>query len=355
MKKITFFVGAMGRGGAERVVSVLSNYLCKKYSIDIVCVLHNINEYTLDKRISVTNLSKDELSISNLIKTTFDIRKYIKKNQPDIIIPFLTKINVLVCIALIGLTKNYCLIQSERIDPTISHNRNRITQFLINWGLKKADIIVFQTKRALNFYKNILKANTVIIENPIYMPFERTFPENKIIITAGRLVEQKNHKLLIDSFAEVAKDYPEYQLHIYGEGPLRGKLQKQIDDLDLSGQVFLKGNKLDYLESLAKSQIFVLSSNFEGLSNALLEAMVLGLPCISTNCSGSDEIIVNEKNGLLVPIGDKESMKEAIRKLLKDESLRNFIGNNAHMSSKKYRVENIIKKWEDILDSSQNI
>lgn len=112
--------------------------------------------------------------------------------------------------------------------------------------------------------------------------------------------------MLIRAFAKIASKYPDYTLFIYGEGPLRRDLESLIKTLHLGNQVFLQGFKKNIHELISDAEFFILSSDFEGLSNALLEAMCMGIPCITTNVSGIDEVIHDKINGVLVSPGDEE-------------------------------------------------
>lgn len=142
---------------------------------------------------------------------------------------------------------------------------------------------------------------------------ERT-PVRGEIVTCGRLTEQKNHKLLIDAFAEVQKIYPFATLKIYGEGVLREKLQNQIDSLNLNEKVFLMGATNDVAKALQTADLFVLSSDYEGMPNALMEAMAAGVPCISTDCpcGGPRELFGEDASDKLVPCNDSAQLAEAI-------------------------------------------
>ena len=149
-----------------------------------------------------------------------------------------------------------------------------------------------------------------IIPNPIIVNAYRVNPDRNKIVTVGSLKEQKNQQLLIDAMSDVLLDHPTAKLTIYGEGPLRGSLEKQIAELCIEKSVLLPGQKNDIHEEIKNALFFVLSSDYEGLSNALLETMMMVIPCISTDCAGSDEYIENQINGLLVPVKNKAALVE---------------------------------------------
>ena len=170
------------------------------------------------------------------------------------------------------------------------------------------------------------------------------------IVSVGRLDAQKNQKMLIDAFAKMKEKFPNYKLYIYGEGSLRTQLSKQIKMLGLSGNVILKGNVLDIHSQIADASMFVLSSNYEGLSNALLEAMMMGLPCISTNCAGSDEVIVDGINGVLVPVGNVDALSAAMIKIADDKSFAHRIGLVARNTAEVFKTENVMEQWISVIE-----
>lgn len=346
MKKIVFLVSSMGRGGAERVVSNLSDYYIKRgWQVDICMLLHNIIEYELNSKVNVVDLSYENSNkIIGKIKMLFTLRLYIKNSSASVFVPFLAKISVLFMLARLGIKlKNSRVVSSERIDPyTVKYSR--MLRFLINRAFLLSDVIIFQTEKAKSFYNRKIQDKSVIIGNPIQINIKREQPE-KDIISAGRLVPQKNHKSLVNAFARISKKFPEYQLHIYGEGVLRNELEEQIFSLKIQDKVFLKGVSIEYLSKLAKAEIFVLSSNYEGFSNALLEALLLGVPCISSDCAGSSEVIKDHENGLLYSVGNEFELETKLEELLLNKPLQLKLSKNAQRLSKDYGINNIIFKW----------
>ena len=186
--------------------------------------------------------------------------------------------------------------------------------------------------------------------NPVLVTVVNNILENTMeISTAGRLVPQKNHALLIEAIALVAKKYPEIQCNIYGEGELRWKLEQIIQEHNLKKNVHLLGNKTDINKWIAQSSIFVLSSEYEGLSNALVEAMMLGKACITTDYPGANEVIENGKNGIVVPRGDCTRLSEAIELLLNNENTRKYLSENAKKTSAIYQPLRVIQAWEFLI------
>jgi len=262
-------------------------------------------------------------------------------------VAFTARINVMTLLACLGLKTK--IVISERNDPR-HDGRGFITNLLTKILYPLADGIVFQTNRAKVYFSDKIQKKSRIIPNPIEVTAKASDNTEKKIVSVGRLASQKNQMMLIDAFYNVLKKYPDYTLYIYGEGNLRQKLTERIEELGLSHKVFLPGNILNLHEKIADAQVFALSSDYEGLSNALLEAMTMGLPCVSTNCAGADEYIENEKNGLLVPVGDTVAMEKALLYMIENPQNRVMMGNEAKKSSQNFSSENILKVWHSIID-----
>lgn len=347
MRKISFFIGSMGKGGAERVISILANYyVTHGYEVDIIVLLANKVEYKLNEKINIVDFSSNQSRMLSTLSWLSKIRTYVKKEKPYKIISFVGRINLLVLCACLGLKIDiYC---SERNDP-LHDGRNKLLVKLIElfYLTKNCKKIIFQTRYIQNCFSKDVKDKSIIIYNPIEVTVKRKLPVKKIV-TAGRLVEQKNQMLLIEAFGDVAKKYPDYKLYIYGEGPLREDLSKKIREEHLEDKVFLPGNVDNIHEIISDAKMFVLSSKFEGLSNALLEAMLLGIPCISTRVSGIEEIIIDGETGLLVK--DKEQLINAIKSLIKDQEKYNYIVCNSELLKDKFSLNTIIKQWNLCMD-----
>ncbi len=350
MKKVVFITGAMGRGGAERVISILGNYYASLgWNVSILMLLHSNIDYALDKKIQVIDLSDDaKRAVTRIPALIKNVRKYIKNNKPDVVVSFMGAIALISGLACKGLKVKH--ITSERNDPS-EENVNPIFQKIRNNIYATCSACVLQTKRVYQYFPKKVQKNSVIIPNPVSV--ERYAKDEKAhkIVTAGRLEPQKNQQMLIEAFAEINKKHPEYFLEIFGEGKLKEALQQKICELNLSDKVFLKGNVLNIHEQIADAEIFVLPSNFEGLSNALLEAMMMGLACISTNCAGSDEAITDGENGILINTGDTKGLINAMKLLISNKGLSKKIAENAKKTAKNYYVDNVVEQWRKVIEN----
>ena len=352
--KLLFCITAMTKGGAERVMSIIANELVKENEVTIVCLANKEIEYKLDQRINIEFLDKKKRS-KNLIIVNYNryskLKDYIHKNCPDIIISFLP-VPSLLC----SMVKNKTpLIICERNDP-----QKEFSSWLIRNLMKclypKANGFVFQTNEQMQYFSDKIQKKAVVIFNPLkdeFLEINREIKKENTIISVGRLVEQKNHKLLIEAFSDICKKYTEYKLKIYGEGPLREELQKRINDLNMADKILLCGVTNDIKTELNKAKIFVMSSNYEGMPNALNEAMAMGLAVISTNCpcGGPREVIQNGVNGLLIKVNDKKELTDKIEELITNDEKIQLMGEEAEKIKYKLCSDNIIKKWKEYINN----
>lgn len=347
-KKIAFIIGSMRRGGAERVISILANdYADRGWEVQIITLLDNRNDYVLKDSINVINITDNSKSrIQQLPIWLIELRRVFKKFDPDVIVSFIARINILSLISSLGLNKKVTI--SERNDPK-SDGRTLIVKMATYILYPLSEAIVFQTNWARSCFPKYIQRKGVIIPNPVEIRVKATDKKENKIVAVGRLIEQKNHKLLINAFSKVLEVYPDYKLYIYGEGRLRNELTNQIKNLNLTNSIFLPGNVLNIHEKISDAKLFVLSSDYEGLSNALLEAMMMGIPCISTSCAGSNEIINDGENGLLVPIGSEEKLADAMELLILNQKLASQLSKEALKTSRVFDSKNIICKWEQIM------
>ncbi len=346
--KITFFIGSMGMGGAERVISHLSNHFSDLgWNVDIVLLLDNTVEYKLNDDVRIIDLhGKYKSYYKNILFWCKNIRKYLKTSKPDRVISFVGRINALVLFASFGLKNT--IIVSERNDPQ-NDGRSKLMLKICDLLYKRASTVIFQTKYQENCFSNSLKNHSEIIPNPVTvksMPIER---EKNRVVTVGRLCAQKNQTMFIDAAHILQKDHKNLVFEIYGEGALKDELNERIDAWNLTGAVRLMGNKTNIHDCINSATMFVLTSLYEGASNVLIEAMMLGLPCICTAYPGADEIISDGYNGILVPQNDSMALAEKIEFLLNDSFACKRLSEGAINSSQKYMSENVLKKWEDVI------
>mgnify|MGYP004491286705 CR=1 FL=1 len=355
--KIMMFIPSLLPGGAERVMSTVANYMVKEDDVEILMLNEMEPFYDLSEKIVVKNVTtakRFEGIIGSIIFLFAEFRRRkdfiheVETYQPDIILSFLNTTNLIVLSAKYRV-KTIPIVVSERNDPNLY---NKILRTVISNIYPKADLIICQGSKVASYYKS-KRGKTVVIPNPINISSIGDYHEQreKKIVSVGRLIEVKNHKLLINAFKKISEEYPDYILEIYGEGELRNELERLIETLDIADRVFLRGNKKNVMQYIDTAQCFVLTSNYEGFPNVLLEAMASGLPVISTDFPTgiAYDLIENGINGYVVPVGDEDKLVDAIRNVLKSKELQSKMGKSNLYVRELYSEEIICRKWKDTL------
>lgn len=346
MKKITFFIGSMGRGGAERVISILANHYAQQgWHVEIVMLLKNSVEYELSREIVLVDLSGSITSyVQNAVSWLTQIRYYLKKNRPDRVVSFVARINALVLTAALGL--NLRIVVSERNDPR-NDGRSAAMQQYCNLIYRTAERIVFQTEYERKCFCKAVQRKGMVIPNPVNVQAKKAQGSGNLrIVTAGRLAPQKNHRMLVDSCALLKEGTRDFSCDIFGEGPCRKELSDYIHQRGMDGCVHLRGSVHDLHRQMASADIFVMTSDYEGLSNALIEAMMMGFACITTAYPGAEELIVHGENGLVVPCRNAQALAEAIAVLAEHPELAARYSENARQTAELFRAEHVLQKWE---------
>ena len=350
--KITFFIGHMGYGGAERVISLLANDYCRRgWDTDIVMLLSNDLAQKLEPGVRLVDLSLGGGSYGKrALRWLKEVRGYLEKEKPDCVVSFIGRINALVLTAALGM--KIPIVVSERNDPR-HDGRGKGMLAYCDALYRTARAVVFQTKAEQECFSDVVKSKGVIIPNPVSVEGAvRREQEGFHVVTAGRLAEQKNQKMLVDAMALVRREIPEAKCTIYGEGELRQELEGYVREKGLEDTVFLPGHALDIHEKIADASVFVLSSEYEGLPNALIEAMMLGIPCITTDYPGADEVMTDGVTGMIVPCRDAETLAQKLLLLARDGQLWKSLGENARIAAERYSLENVMGLWKWAIEAA---
>lgn len=295
----------------------------------------------------------EDLSRKNIITRIKSVRKVIKESDADVSISFLLDANVYNTMACIGLkTKSIICERSDPYKPR--YYKLKIFKPLFRF----ANGAVFQLKKVAEYYSNI-KGTTAIIPNPVTIssnvdlkPFKQ---REKQIVTVGRIaIEQKRNDIQIKAFALVHKKYPDYKLVIYGNSSNNDdkKLRQLIAELKLTDHVIMPGVVDNVQEKIKDSQIYLITSDYEGIPNSLIEAMVIGLPCISTDCrpGGASLLIQNKENGLLTPCNDYQAIADKICWLIEHPLEADKMGEKAKMIADKFSESIIASMWNKYIE-----
>lgn len=357
MKKILLYIDSLYLGGAQRVMSNLANYFIKE-GYDVVLVNEvkpdtNKKTYKISKE--VKRIYLEENSIRNFfyrqLKRVCSLRSIAQAERPDVILSFLGPTNVRMLVATIGL--NVKKVVSVRNDPYKEYGQG-LKKFFVRELFKLADGCVFQTSEAASYFSNSVQKSAKVIYNPVNEVFYKTQRKNikNEIVSIGRLQDQKNPMLLIEAFAIIANKYKDWKLCFCGEGELQLQLEERCKILGISNQVLFEGQISNVNEKLSSSAIYVLSSDYEGMPNALMEAMAVGVPCISTDCpcGGPRELIKNGEDGILVPVGDVSRMSEALEALIVNNDYSESLGEVAKLRALNFKFDKILKEWKEYLE-----
>ena len=361
MAKYLFYIDTIERtGGAQRVMAVLCEHFGKNNEIVLV------NDYIHDsKNVTDSLLTNENIKIiylSDTVKGNFvtknirrmkKLKKIILQEKPDLCLSFLGGCNLRMLLCM-GKKKGIRRIVSVRNDPDREYSHKRFFKNIVKSIFHRADGVVFQTEDASSYFDEKTKNKSVTIYNPVDEVFFKTknMEPKYDIVTLGRINQQKNHKLLIEAFDIFRKSHQNKKLHIFGIGPLKEELQKTVDDLDLTGSAIFEGSATNPELVLAQSEVFVLSSDYEGMPNALMEALASGVACVSTDCpcGGPKMLIEHGVNGLLVPCNDKDALAGAMETMA-DDSVRAEFKKKAKESAESFRTEKILDKWKSYFES----
>lgn len=357
--KIGFLIQSLTSGGAERACCETASRMVEiGEEAEIIMFDADNSFYSPAKGVSLIDMKLKEIPKGlsaaralGCIKRAFEIRKKVKSRNLDFLICMSTQMNSYGLIST-AFTKTKG-IGTERNNP-YKYKSGKLNAMLKKTSAVLLDGFVFQTYEIAEYYpKSVLKKGCVIqnaVFNPLVYEIEPCAERKKIICGVGRLSRQKRFDLLIKAFSAVYKDFPDYSLVIFGEGEERDELQNLIDSEGLTGCACLAGNDPEAIRKVAEGSVFVLSSDYEGMPNVLMEAMAVGTPCVSTRCKmGPEELIENGVNGLLADTGSADEIAGAIIKIISDRSLAERLSSESRKILETNNISSITDKWIDYL------
>ena len=377
MKRAVVFINSLSGGGAERVIATILSQLANECECYLVLMENNV-DYKIDERIKILYLNEkhDIGSFKKFIRlpfAAFKLAKIIKKYNFKQITSFLYRANYVNILS--NLFARHKVVISERIAPSAMYTgssfSSKVSKFLISL-YDKADLIISVSQAIkLDLIENFnITAKQVVIYN-LYDLEKIHFQSNeniginigkKSIITVGTLCDRKNQQLILRAFASI--DDKDYRLYLLGKGENESELKKLSINLGIENKTVFLGFDNNPYKYLSKCDIFVFGSNAEGFPNALVEAMACGCAVISTDCiSGPREIISPYSNiktrlngeielasfGILSPVQDVKSLTKAIDLMTKNDKLLKDYKQKAKERAIDFSVENIIKRYTDII------
>ena len=356
MSKLIVCTGTLAAGGAERVLSILSKPFADafeevQYVMWLDAKYPNIF-YDIDPRVRIVRMSKESGSTS-VWRQMIWFRQYVKKEKPDLVLSFMVMICFTVTVSL--LFSGIRQVVAERNDPRFF--KKKWLRRIINLSYLSSDVkgILMQTESNKKYFKNsTLYAKTSVIYNPLNIEARNVgaalnASKDDLVVSVGRLTIQKQQGVLLDAFARFHQSHPAYKLIIYGDGEMRESLLEQAERLGVKDFFKLPGRSKQVLRDILPAKIFVMTSLFEGMSNALAEAMCVGLPCISTKVSGATDLIQDGKNGLLAEVGDVDGISEKMNAIANNQELASQIASNATKIHELLDEERVSSKWIEYL------
>jgi len=377
---IVLVISSLAMGGAERNMSLMANYWVRHGRRVTLITFDSESEdfWSVDPAVNRVCLSLPACSTGPLqtlwrnLQRVIRLRRAIRRAKPDVVLSFLDVPNILTIIVCGSL--KIPAIAAERVDPGLGTS-GLVGRMLRRWIYPLAARVVTQTARAGANLTTRIRARTVVIPNPVIIEHaaraatprlggrrgdlliepavtaaaDATEAHRTRVIGVGRLEAQKRFDLLMRAFAIVKDRHREWRLDILGEGSLRPELEALRDELGLKDCVTLPGRISNVPAALRESDLFVLSSDFEGFPNALCEAMACGLPVIATDCpSGPREIIRDGFDGLLTPTGDAEALAVAMDRLMSSDAERERLGRRAVEVLERFGLEKVMGMWDDL-------
>ncbi len=359
--KLCFIVPRLTYSGAPKMLAWVANQMRQKgHTVEIVAFFSDEVGQPLAEGVSFHHLnicqSKNRIVRNTLgmLQTQWQLHSHIRQTKPDVVISFLDSVGY-VYLLLNKLFGRRKIVVSERVDPyqykgVLSKVRFRL--------MKLADGFVFQTDGAKNFFAGMLNGQGVVIPNPVTVSYQKTgkpcaySDRDNRIVTVGRLsLKQKRQDVLLEAFRIVRSKHPQMQLYIYGDGSDAHKIQTLIDGMGLQDAAILAGRTNQVEKDIYNARAFALTSDFEGIPNALIEAMSLGVPSISTDCSpgGAALLVKNGENAFLVDCADAQAIAEKLLILIEDQDISEAFACNGPKIAETFSEDKIASAWETYL------
>lgn len=351
-RSVVLVIWALGAGGAERIIINLANYWARRgWSVTLVSFERPGTRpyYPIDQRVDLQQLgtASGNPYFVNLARI-LALRRVVQARRPDVVISFLVKVNVLAALAVRGL--NVPLVVSERNNPQMQRV-HPIWSALRKATYRAASRVVAPSRGVLNSLTFVPHGRGRVIPNAVDAPQRPRRRRSANILAVGRLVPQKGFDLLLEAFAAIAPERPDWNLVIWGEGGERAALERRRDALGLTSRIRMPGVTATPGTWVEDGDVFVLSSRYESFGNVVAEAMAAGLAVVCFDCPwGPGEIVTHGVDGLLVPREDVGALAAALRQVTGDPALRERLGAAAQANIERFRPERILAEWDDLVE-----
>lgn len=361
-KKIAFYIGSLRKGGAERVFVNLAEYFRREgYRVVMVTQYQKEEEYDLPDGVEriLSEIGEEKVSSSrvlNFLRRLNKLHAIWKRQKPDLVLSCIGKNNFMAVVTTMGTkTKAVVSVVGEAKEEYPSRAMRVLADFLFS----RAAGVILQTERSRGFFCRKVGKKAVILPNslnPAFIGPRYEGVREKEIVSVGRMDANKNHEMQLRAFAALKDKYPEYTLVIYGDGELRAYIEETADKLGIAGRVSLPGVVPDVAARICRASLFLLTSYSEGVSNALIEALALGLPVIATDVpsGGTEELMRDGVNGLVIPAGDQAALEHAMDRLLSDPAYADRLGREAAKIQERLAPERVNPMWRDYFEEIIN-
>ncbi|WP_424940519.1 glycosyltransferase family 4 protein [Aliiroseovarius sp. S253] len=356
--RVLFIQGGFGTGGAEKVIAMIANHRVAQGDEVEVAAMRAPKDgtyynYSPDVRLTVLEPDVDMSAPANQMRRLRQVRRLIRDRKPDVVVSFLTKINVLTLVA--GMGRRVPIVISERNNPGVQNNHPVWKKAAMLLG-PRASAIVTLTERGRDQLPSKLHRRAHVIPNPC-TPMNGSRNQKKSratdLVAVGRLDWQKGFDLLMQSLAKLRETHPDINLTIFGEGPERPSLERLRSELELDGVVSMPGTTQKHGAWLGEGDIVVVTSRYEGFCNVVAEATLSGVPIVSFDCEfGPREMIQHEVNGLLVQTGNVEELTESLRRLIENAELRQGMAQAANLNKDYLDPDRILGDWDRVINSA---
>ena len=380
-KSIAFYIGGLCIGGAERVICNLAEYFYGEgYRVTMVTKVRDEKEYELNPGIRriIADITPEEETgsrIRNLFARIAKLKRIWKEVKPDVIVSFIRKNNLMAIASAAPLGIPVVVSVRSAPERELKGFGFKTISFLL---FRQAAGVVLQTREAYNFFPGYIRAKSIVLPNSINPNVLKASEEltldttinhdkkmtvydripssvkEKRIITVGRIDDNKNQRLLVEAYVKIADHYPDWSLELIGDGSGRQALEEYVSTLPCKDRISFTGAVDDVAKRMSEASIFVLPSKIEGMPNALIEAMVMGMACISTDCpcgGPRDLIAAEETNGILVPVDNVDAMAMALKRLITNDTLRQSMGDNARKIIATLHPAMVNKQWKNYIEN----